>query len=294
MKPRILVTGVNGQLGYELQRALQGLGQIIGLDRHALDLSNPSQVEEQVRAMRPQLIVNPAAYTAVDKAESEAELAWRINAESVGAIGRAAKACGAGVIHYSTDYVYDGAKDGVYREDDPTAPLGVYGASKLGGEDALRASGAPHLILRTSWVYGMRGKNFLLTMLRLMQEREQLRVVNDQIGAPTWCRSIADATAHALARAPLADAAQSAAWWEQHQGVYHLTCQGAASWYDFTAAIMALRPPPRPVDLQPIPSSAYPTPAKRPANSRLDCSKFMSHFCDLPEWRSALELCLAP
>ncbi|MBI3230931.1 MAG: sugar nucleotide-binding protein [Burkholderiales bacterium] len=191
----------------------------------------------------------------------------------------------------STDYVYDGSKQGRYLESDATAPLGVYGASKLAGEEAIRASGIPHLIFRTSWVYGMRGKNFLLTMLKLLRERDQLRVVADQIGAPTWCRSIADASAHALAQAHASD--DQAVWWQQKTGTYHLTCQGETSWHGFTQAIMALHPSEKKVELSAITSAEYPTPAKRPSNSRLDCSKFQQQFCSLPDWQLALALCVA-
>lgn len=287
---KILLTGIHGQLGYELQRSLQGLGELVALDRQALDLSDLSQVKEVVQTVKPGLIVNPAAYTAVDKAESESELAYTINAHAVEVMAQEAKKLGAAILHYSTDYVYDGSKSKPYVETDATNPLGVYGASKLAGEEAIRAAGVSHLIFRTSWVYGMRGKNFLLTMLRLMAERDELNVVNDQIGAPTWARSIADATAHILAQAV---ANESADWWQQRSGTYHLTAQGSTSWHGFTAAIMALQASEKQVKLNPISSAQYPTPAKRPANSRLDCSKFLHSFCGLPDWQQALALCMA-
>lgn len=291
MKPmNVLLTGINGQVGFELQRSLQGLGRIHALPREMLDLSNLSQVREVVQRLRPDLIVNPAAYTAVDKAESEPELAHRINAGAVQVLAEEGAKLGAKLIHYSTDYVYDGSKDGVYVEEDPVAPLGVYGASKLAGEEAIRASGIDHLIFRTSWVYGMRGKNFLLTMLRLLHERDELRVVNDQIGAPTWCRSIADATAHVLAQGRAAGDWDG--WWQQQRGVYHLCNGGSTSWHGFTSAIMAWQDLPKAVQLHPISTDQYPTPARRPANSRLSCAKFEQHFCSLPDWQEALALCL--
>ncbi len=197
---KILVTGKTGQVGYELERSLQGLGQVIALDRAQMDLSNLAQVREVIRSIKPQLIVNPAAYTAVDQAEKEPELAMRINAEAPGVMAEEARTIGAAMIHYSTDYVFDGSKNSPYVETDPTCPINVYGRSKLAGEQAIQAADIPHLILRTSWVYGMRGKNFLLTMLRLAQERDALRIIGDQHGAPTWCRTIADTTAHIVAQ----------------------------------------------------------------------------------------------
>ena len=287
---KILLTGIHGQVGFELQRSLQGLGQVVALDRQAMDLADLIQVRQVIREIKPGLIVNPAAYTAVDKAESEVELAYRINSHAVEVMAQEAKKLGAAMIHYSTDYVYDGSKPGAYVEQDATNPLGVYGASKLAGEDAIRASGVSHLIFRTSWVYGMRGKNFLLTMLRLMQERDQLRVVSDQIGAPTWCRSIADATAHVVAQARVSS---SADWWQENTGVYHLSCQGETSWHGFTAAILALIESEKKPQLHAIRSDEYPTPAKRPANSRLSCAQFQARFCDLPDWQTALALCMA-
>jgi dTDP-4-dehydrorhamnose reductase len=198
---KILLTGASGQVGYELERSLQSIGEVVALDRTRCDLSDLDQVRDVVRALRPGLIVNPAAYTAGDKAETEAALAHRINAEAPAVMAAEAQRLGAAMVHYSTDYVFDGTKSGPYLETDATNPINVYGQSKLAGELAIAASGAPHLILRTSWVYGMRGKNFLLTMLRLGRERDELRVVADQHGAPTWSRTIADTTAALLAQA---------------------------------------------------------------------------------------------
>jgi dTDP-4-dehydrorhamnose reductase len=231
---KILLTGASGQVGYELQRSLQSLGEVVAADRARMDLSDLDQVRDVVRAVRPDLIVNPAAYTAVDKAESEPELAHRVNALAPGVMAAEARLLGAAMVHYSTDYVFDGMKQGTYVETDPTGPINVYGESKLAGEQAVAAAGIPHLILRTSWVYGMRGKNFLQTMLRLGAERDELRVVADQHGAPTWSRTIADTTAALLVQAHAA----GSPWWDEHSGIYHLSCQGSTTWHGFTQAIV--------------------------------------------------------
>ncbi len=284
---KILLTGASGQVGYELERSLQGLGEVIALDRARMDLSNLDQVRDVIRAVRPGLIVNPAAYTAVDRAESESALAFRINAEAPEVMAREARALGAAMVHYSTDYVFDGSKVGAYVETDATGPLNVYGKSKLAGEQAIAAAGVPHLILRTSWVYGMRGSNFLLTMLRLAKERDALNVVSDQIGAPTWCRTLADSTALILAQSR----GEEQAWWQRNSGVYHLSSQGQTSWYGFTEAIVAAAG--LECKLTPIASDAWPTPAPRPRNSLLDTSKLRERFCTIPEWQEALRLCLA-
>ena len=283
---KILLSGVGGQLGYELERSLQGLGEVVALDRAGMDLADLDQVRDVIRAVRPQLIVNPAAYTAVDKAESEPALAFRVNAEAPALMAQEAARLGAAMLHYSTDYVFDGAKAGAYLEDDASGPLNVYGASKLAGEQAIAAAGIPHLILRTSWVYGMRGKNFLLTMLRLARERGELRVVSDQFGAPTWSRTIADSTALILAQAR----AGQDDWWRQNSGLYHLSSQGRTSWFGFAEAILAAAR----IDcrLIPIPAAEYPVPAPRPANSLLCSDKLMTRFCRLPDWKDALHLCL--
>lgn len=284
----ILLTGVTGQVGWELKRTLAPLGQVVGLDRRALDLADTTAIRQRVEEIAPRLIVNPAAYTAVDKAEHEPERARLINAIAPGILAEAARACGAVLVHYSTDYVFDGSKDGAYREDDAPNPLNVYGATKLAGEEAIRASGVRHLILRTSWVYGRRGGNFLLTMQRLMRERPALKVVDDQIGAPTWSRLIAEATAQILAQclSPARGADRPEPW-----GTYHLTCSGATSWYGFASAIAEFEGCATPII--PIPSADYPTPARRPANSRLDNGKLARVFgLKLPDWRDALKLCL--
>jgi dTDP-4-dehydrorhamnose reductase len=283
---KILLTGATGQVGYELERSLQGLGEVVAMGRDSMDLADLDQVRDVVRAVRPGLIVNPAAYTAVDKAESEPALAHRINAEAPGVMAAEAQRLGAAIVHYSTDYVFDGNKAGPYLETDPTGPLNVYGRSKLAGEQAIAASGARHLILRTSWVYGMRGKNFLLTMMRLAREREQLQVVADQHGAPTWSRSIADTTALILAQAQ----ALQGDWWERNSGIYHLSAQGQTTWHGFTEAIVAAIG--APCRVAPIASAAYPVAATRPANSVLCSDKLMQRFCKLPRWNDALSLCI--
>jgi len=286
---RILITGKTGQVGYELERSLQGLGEIIAVDRSQMDLADLDQVRDVIRRVKPTLIVNPAAYTAVDKAESEPELALRINGEAPGVMAEEARKLGAALIHYSTDYVFDGTKKGAYLETDPTCPVNVYGSSKLAGEQAIAASGVAHLILRTSWVYSTHGKNFLLTMRRLAQEREELGIVSDQYGAPTWSRTIADTTAHIVAQSLAA--ADQAAWWNARSGLYHLTAQGSTTWFGFTEAIMAHSSIAKKPRLKPILAQNYPVPAKRPANSVLSSQRLIDTFCGLPQWQQALALC---
>ena len=284
----ILISGKTGQVAVELQKHLAGLGNLIVLGRDVLDLSQPEQIRAQVRAHKPDLIIIAAAHTAVDQAESEPELAFAINAIAPGVFAEEAAALGIPLIHYSTDYVFDGSKPAPYTEDDATNPLGVYGKSKLAGELAIAASGAQHLILRTSWVYSTHGKNFLLTMQRLLQERSELRVVADQIGAPTWAGTIAQSTRALIERWQSGDAA---AW-----GTYHLTASGETSWFGFTQAIAGhlTAQGKTCATLEPIPASAYPTPAARPQNSRLDCSKLAREWgVAQPDWEAALSACLA-
>lgn len=288
-RPRILLTGKTGQVGYELERSLQGLGDLIALDRSQMDLSNLAQVRDVIRAIKPNLIINPAAYTAVDKAESEPELAMRINGEAPGVMAEEAKKLGAAMIHYSTDYVFDGNKNIPYVETDRTGPINVYGTTKLVGERAIQATSIPHLILRTSWVYGLRGRNFLLTMLRLAEERDELRIVADQYGAPTWCRTVADTTAHIVAQAQVAPDAP--AWWAERTGIYHLTAQGQTTWYKFTQAILENSSIARKPKLIPITTNEYVLPAKRPAYSVMSNERLMRTFCELPTWEKALMLC---
>jgi len=281
---KILLTGSTGQVGYELERSLQALGEVVAVDRGRMDLANLDQVRDVIREVKPQLIVNPAAYTAVDKAESEAGLAYRINAEAPGVMAEEAKKLGAALVHYSTDYVFPGTEPGARVETDATGPANVYGASKLAGEQAIASSGVSHLIFRTSWVYGMRGKNFLLTMLRLAKERDELRIVNDQHGAPTWSRTIADTTAVVLAQA------RGESWWAENSGVYHLSSQGETTWFHFTQAI--LNQAELDCRLVPITTAEYPLPAKRPEFSVLSSQKLMDRFCHLPTWQEALRLCM--
>ncbi|OLL32991.1 dTDP-4-dehydrorhamnose reductase [Burkholderia sp. SRS-W-2-2016] len=291
-EPTILVTGVNGQVGFELLRSLQGLGRVVACDRSVLDLSDLERVRTVVRELKPSLIVNPAAYTAVDKAETDIAAARRLNADVPRVLAEEAAASGAALIHYSTDYVFDGTKDGAYVETDATNPQNVYGLTKLEGEQAIAATGCAHLILRTSWVYGRRGKNFLLTMLKLGSERPELRVVADQIGAPTWSKTIATATAHIAAQALSAD--DRTQWWARRSGVYHFTSAGATSWHGFAEAIFANAMGERAPKVVPIPASDYPVPAMRPANSRLSHDKLTEAFgLRLPDWADALKLCLS-
>ena len=276
-------------MGWELQRTLAPLGEVVAADRNCLDLADTSSIRRAVDAIAPDLIVNPAAYTAVDKAESEPDLAHAINAAAPGELAQAAAARGIPLVHFSTDYVFDGRKPTPYTEADAPNPLGVYGATKLAGEQAVQRAGAPHLILRTSWVYGLRGRNFLLTMQRLLRERDTLAVVDDQFGAPTWSRLIAEATALVIAR-----------WLDRPDqtatsGIYHLSCGGRTSWHGFSAAILAhlASTDESLARLTAIPTSGYPTPAARPANSQLDCGKLAATFgVRLPDWESALALCL--
>ncbi|KVL26794.1 dTDP-4-dehydrorhamnose reductase [Burkholderia sp. MSMB1835] len=290
-EPTILVTGVNGQVGFELLRSLQGLGRVVACDRSMLDLSDLDRVRSVVRELKPSIIVNPAAYTAVDKAETDVDAARRLNADVPRAFAEEAARLGAALVHYSTDYVFDGTKEGAYVETDATNPQNVYGLTKLEGEQAIAATGCAHLILRTSWVYGRRGKNFLLTMLKLGSERPELRVVADQIGAPTWSKTIATATAHIVAQALAADDAD---WWAQRSGVYHFTSAGATSWQGFAEAIFTHAMGERAPKVLPIPASDYPVPAKRPSNSRLSHDKLTEAFgLRLPDWADALKLCLS-
>ncbi|BDB17075.1 NAD(P)-dependent oxidoreductase [Pseudomonas sp. CYM-20-01] len=285
---KILICGQHGQVSRELQQRLQGLGELIVLGRDQLDLANAEQIRQQVRAHRPSLIINAAAHTAVDQAESEPDAAFAINAIAPGILAEEAKALGIPLIHYSTDYVFDGSKPAPYIEADTPNPLGVYGQSKLTGEQAIAAVGGEYLILRTSWVYSNHGKNFLLTMQRLLQEKPQMRIVADQIGAPTWAGSIADSTLALIERWQAGTAGE---W-----GVYHLTAQGETSWFGFAEAIGEhLRKQGKAcAELEAIPSSAYPTPAQRPLNSRLDCSRLQQQWhVSQPHWQDALRECLA-
>lgn len=295
---RILLTGTTGQVGWELQRTLMTLGEVIAVGRDIsvsglrIDLSQPDTIRHVIREVQPELIVNPAAYTAVDKAETESELAMAINGTAPGVIAEEAKLIGAGVIHYSTDYVFNGSQPTPYTEQNQPDPQNVYGKTKLAGEKAIQAVDVPHFIFRTSWIYGLRGKNFLLTMLKLARDREEIRVVNDQIGAPTWSRMIAESTAQILSqrKEDLIDFLSS------KSGIYHLTATGQTSWYGFAKTIFELdskRSEYKLEKLVAIPSEQYPTPAKRPAYSSLDTQKVFSTFgLTLPSWNKSLELLL--
>lgn len=285
---RILITGRHGQVSQALQQQLQGLGELIVLGSDQLDLANIEQIRQQVRTHRPDLIINAAAHTAVDQAESEPDAAFAINAIAPGVLAEEAKALGIPLIHYSTDYVFDGSKPAPYTEADATNPLGVYGQSKLAGEQAIAAVGGEYLVLRTSWVYSNTGKNFLLTMQRLLQEKPHMRIVADQIGAPTWAGTIANSTRGLIERW---QAGQVGDW-----GVYHLTAGGETSWFGFSQAIAEhLQTAGKTcAELEAIPSSAYPTPARRPLNSRLDCSRLQQQWqVSQPQWQDALRECLA-
>lgn len=294
----ILLTGSGGQVGAELVTALAPLGRVIACDRNALDLADPDAIVAKMREVCPAVVINAAAYTAVDRAESEPALAMAVNGTAPGILGEEAARLNALLIHYSTDYVFDGAKHGAYAEDDTPNPLNVYGRTKLAGERAIQASRADHLILRTSWVYGARGNNFLVTMLRLAAERDELKVVDDQFGAPTWCRDIAQATHAMLSSVRGIGSASGDALRDvgDVKGIYHLSAAGSATWYDFAAALLAsapvstAKPKPR---LVPIPASEYPAAAARPRNSVLSHDKLHRTFgIEMPHWRASLQACL--
>jgi dTDP-4-dehydrorhamnose reductase len=292
---RLVVTGANGQLGRELDRSLAALGNVVALDRRQCDLSRPERLPKLISSLKPDVVVNAAAYTAVDSAEREEMLATMVNGTAVGVIAQEARRSGALLVHYSTDYVFDGLKDGPYTEEDPPHPVNAYGRSKLQGEIAVRDASGSYLILRTSWVYSARGRNFLRTILRMLREREELRIVADQIGAPTLAAQIAQATAVAIEAAVRERADGRFA-----SGLYHLTASGATSWHGFAAAILegatrhGLLAPSRAPRLVPIASEDYPLPAARPKNSRLAGDRLKRRFgIALPCWEEGLSLCLA-
>ncbi len=305
MSLRILITGANGQVGWQLQQTLSALGDLTALTREQLNLADLDMVTRVVRRLNPDILVNAAAYTAVDKAESEPESALTINATAPARMAQELARHGNLLVHYSTDYVFDGAKptSEAYSESDPTGPLNVYGHTKLEGEHLIQESGCPHVILRTSWVYDTRGKNFLRTVLRLAHEREELRMVDDQVGAPTWARSIADATAVILTRL-LEHNDQTGKW---RSGLYHLTASGKTSWAGFARAILEeyqslgcraedggeFALPLKATRVIPISSEEYPMPARRPRNSQLANGKVQHRFGDLmPDWRTQLRLAM--
>jgi dTDP-4-dehydrorhamnose reductase len=281
---KILIFGRAGQVGWELRNKLSRLGQVTSVGTPDVDFAKPESIRAAIRAAEPTVIVNAAAFTAVDKAESTPDLALAINAVAPGAIAEEAKKLGSLLVHYSTDYVYDGSKSGPWVETDAPNPLNVYGKSKLAGDEAIAAAGGDYLILRTSWVYGARGSNFLLTMLRLAKEREELRIVDDQKGSPTSSGSIASATAQVLAQvlAPKGDGLAG------RSGVYHLTNSGTTTWFGFAKAFLSRQAAcPR---LTPISTSEYPLPARRPMNSVLSCEKLAETFgVRTPSWERGLE-----
>ena len=283
---KILLFGKEGQVGWELQRSLLTVGNLIASEQHELDLENPDDVRGWVRRHEPDIIVNAAAYTAVDQAESEPEKAHRINAEAVGVLAEEANRLNAWLVHYSTDYVFDGEKTTPYDEGDAANPLSIYGRTKLEGEELLRARHAKHMIFRTSWVYAARGKNFAKTMLRLAKEREKLSVIADQHGAPTSAELIADVTALALHRALQNRGHRDLA------GTYHLVARGETSWHSYAQYVVTVARErgimlkTTPEEIYPIQTEAYPLPAKRPRNSRLNVSKLTNTFgVHLPDWR---------
>jgi len=288
-RPRILLTGASGQVGWELRRTLLPLGEVIAPGREEFDLSKPERLAETVRRIRPQWIVNPAAYTAVDRAESEPALCDTVNAVAPAELARAARALGAGFIHFSTDYVFNGDKRAPYREDDAPMPLNQYGASKLEGERAIAAIGGAWLIFRTGWIYGGHGDNFVRTVQRLLLQRESLSIVDDQIGAPTWARAVAEVVAIIMGRYAAPEALLP------DSGIYHLSAGGSTSWFAFAEHIrerMAAAHPGRPLArLIPIPSVQYPTPATRSHYSVLDNSKLRERFgLALPDWKECFAL----
>ena len=292
---RILVTGVNGQVGFELLRACQPLGEVIGLDRRALDLTDPQAIRRVLREAKPDVILNPAAYTAVDRAEQDERTATAINGDAVAIMAEEAARLKALFVHYSTDYVFDGAKDGAYTETDTPNPQSAYGRSKLAGEQALQASQADWLCLRTSWVFASRGKNFLRTILRLAAEREELRIVADQVGAPTSARLIAEATAQVLPRAR--DERHNTNFASQ---ILHLTAAGKTTWHGFANRIVESAhqrndlPALRVRSIAAIRTEDYPLPAPRPRNSQLAGARLRGRYAlELPEWSRGVELCIA-
>jgi dTDP-4-dehydrorhamnose reductase len=306
MNPKILLIGKTGQIGFELATLLPRIGLTVALDRQELDLLKPAEIRRVIREVRPQLIVNAAAYTAVDQAENDEVTARAINADAPAVLAEEARKTGAILIHYSTDYVFDGIKTSPYNENDPANPVNVYGRTKLEGEDAIRSIGIPHLILRTSWVYATRGKNFLLTILRLATQREELQIVSDQVGAPTWSRAVAEATATIIRAAD--EGGSKMLDFSKISGMYHTTAGGAANWCEFANAILegvggtsnlpwsqkAVQG--APIILRrifPITTAQYLTPARRPLNSLLSNNRLNTTFnIKLPDWRAQLHQAL--
>lgn len=300
-RTRILVTGSGGQVGGALVRSLAALGEVVAPDRAEMNLADAESVRDVMRELKPRWVVNAGAYTAVDKAESETDLAHRINATAPGVLGEEARAIGAVVLHFSTDYVFDGSKQSPYVETDATGPLNVYGRTKLEGEQALAASGAAHLIFRTSWVYGATGKNFARSILRMAREREVLRIVADQHGAPTWSEELARMTAHVIGQIETKAAQSNTNPCEAAtsvSGIYHAAGAGETTWFEFAQALVEearqLQPGLTLAKVEPISTAEYPTPARRPVNSRLDCRK-LEHTLGwrMPEWRGSVRQVVA-
>jgi len=290
---KILLTGKNGQVGWELQRALATFGEVIAVDAEEMDLADPDAIRRTVREVRPNIIINPAAYTAVDKAESDSDLALAVNGNAAGIFADEAQRLGAVMVHYSTDYVFDGNKASPYVESDAPNPQSVYGSTKLAGEQAIRVSGCKYLILRTSWVYGVHGANFIKTILRLAKERDELRIVADQFGAPTWARDLARSTAAALG------CWKNKAWDQNLSGLYHLTAAGRTNWHQYAEEIVRLARnydsalATKPLNIRAIATHEYPLPAKRPVNSVLANDKMRDAFgIVLPAWQDSVAECV--
>ncbi|MHB8256534.1 MAG: dTDP-4-dehydrorhamnose reductase [Acidiferrobacterales bacterium] len=286
---KVALFGRNGQLGSSLLAILGDSMEVRAYGRNEVDLADGTRLRETLLRQEPRIIINAAAYTAVDRAESDADTARRVNGEAPAVMARVAGEIGALLIHYSTDYVFDGTAHEPYTEDSPTAPLGVYGKTKLAGEEAIRAAAGAYLIVRTCWLYSNHGRNFLKTMLRLADERDELRVVNDQIGSPTYARLVAEASVQMLSAM-----SDGQGFRTERSGVYHMACQGSVSWHGFAQRIIDLSGRAARVRVTPISTAQYPTPARRPAYSVLSCDKLERGFgIRLPEWGAALRQCLA-
>ena len=285
--------GKNGQVGGELSSLLRPFGELTIYGEEDLDLTQADRIREKLRDVQPHVIINAAAYTAVDKCEEEPDLALAVNGTAPAILAEEAKKLGAALIHYSTDYVFDGKKQEPYTEEDPPNPQSVYGRTKLAGDEAIQSTGLPHFIFRTSWVYGLKGKNFLLTMQRLAKERDELKIVDDQIGSPTWCRTIAQTTANVLTQVLTQSSPGDLSRFEQASGLYNLVCGGQTSWFGFAQAILKASSSSQTTKLTPIPTSEYPTPAKRPLYSVLSTKKLRSSFgITPPTWDVTLKYCL--
>ena len=291
---KILLIGKEGQVGGELSSLLRPLGELILCGEEDLDLTQEDRIREKLRDIQPHVIVNAAAYTAVDQAEEQPDLAMAINGTAPSILAEEAKKLGAALVHFSTDYVFDGEKPGPYTEEDAPNPLGVYGRTKLAGDEAIQSTGLPYFIFRTAWVYGLKGKNFLLTMQRLAKERDELKIVDDQIGSPTWSRTIAQATANVLTQVLPQNSPGDLSRFEKASGLYNVVCGGQTSWFGFAQAILEEVSLSQNTKLTPIPTSEYPTPAKRPPNSVLSTEKLRSAFgIAPPAWDVTLKYCLS-